>query len=205
MSKWSIMTIVLLTPSLALAEQGVGSRSRATGFMLNVELGVSTPSVVSLGGLGGLGGLVRGWGAAPRLVLGGQLRRVGIGMIFGVSLNDTVMRGTDPEEPATWSMNFGPAVDVEVWSRSAAGLFLAFGLPITISLPDDNSTGAGFGLDIAIGGRYWFDRWLALGIKAGSLLNFLFWREDMDPTDAEWTSISWTIYGAIELRFVAGS
>lgn len=202
MCKWCAIVLIVITPSLALAEQTVGSRSRATGFMLDVELGVSTPSVVSLGGFGGL---IRSWGVSPRLVLGAQLGRVGIGMFFGVNLDDTVRRETDPDDPASWSMTFGPAVDVEVWSRSAAGLFLAFGLPITITVPDDNSSGAGFGLDIAIGGRYWFDRWLSLGIKAGSLLNFLFWREDMDPTDAEWTNISWNIYGAIELRFVAGS
>lgn len=205
MSKWSVIALVLLTPSLAFAEVSGGSSSRATGFMLDVEIGVSTPSVVSLGGLGGFGGFIRSWGVAPRLVLGAQLRRVGIGMFFGVNLDDTIIEESDPEEPASWSMTFGPAVDVEVWSRSAAGLFLDFGLPITISAPDEDSSGAGFGLDVAIGGRYWFDRWLALGIKAGSLLNFLFWREDMDPTDAEWTNISWTIYGAIELRFVAGS
>lgn len=198
MIRWCAVALLLLTPSLASAETVRSGTTRTSGFMLDVEFGVTSPTITS--GLGGsIGGL---WSFSPRLVLGGQIRRIGVGMFFGAGVYDTIEEAGG-DSPASWSLTFGPAVDIEVWSRSAAGLFLAFGLPVNIRIPDDHSTSAGFSLDMAVGGRYWFDRWLALGLKAGSMLSFMFWNQDSEPP-REWTSISWSIYAAIELRFVAG-
>jgi hypothetical protein len=196
-----LVVVLWLMPTLAWAEWG--GQGRASGFMLETEIGLSSPYVVRTP-------VQEGYVLAhpftrPRLLIGGQIGRFAVGAFVAMSVGD-VFRDDDPDpdRPAAWAMHFGPSVDFEFWGRGPAGLYLAFAIPVYLGFPDRDESQAGFGLDVGLGGRVFVARQLAVSVKMGSLLSFLWFDHDRGPARDEGAFVGWSLYGAIAVRFVAG-
>lgn len=204
MLRFCIVTGILLSSSIAFGETLADQfrDERPSGFLLEVEFGASSPPI-TVGSLGVSGSL---WSFAPRLAIGGQIRRVGLSLQVGLSM---VHLNRDDEtfgdDGTGWSVHFGPGADLEVWGRRSAALFLRTAIPLSVRTSDETNRNIGFGIDFGLGGRIFIQRRLAISVILGSAVSFNFSRNELIDVVAESFVVQWTLYGALSVRFVAGS
>lgn len=195
-------------PSLAEAESSRRAQSsglaRPSGFLLELEMGTTSPTVAgSLGGLSGLGGV---WVFRPGLVIGGQIRRFGLGLLLGTRIGRTVrsLEGED-EESTTLSLTLGPAFDFEIWGTNLAAIFVKASVPVYLGESSSGRDSAGFGIDAGIGGRVFFHRHFSIGIMIGVDTQFLWWEYDPEYSpNTSGSDIGVSLYGSVVMRFVGG-
>ena len=207
LAAWALI-IASLVPAVSLAEverrrRGEGLR-RPSGFLLELEMGATSPTFAS--GLGGLSSLGGAWSFRPGLVIGGQIRRFGLGLLIGGRLSRRDSRLEAAGEPATSSsLTVGPSFDFEVWGTNLAAIFIKAAVPVYLGASDGGRSSAGFGVDAGVGGRVFFRRHFSIGIMLGVNTHFLWW--DYEPeigVDASGSDIGASLYGSIVMRFVGG-
>lgn len=200
---------LLLCPSLALAQsENLSPDNRPAGFMLEVDIAVSTPVYSELMMELGVTGLTS---IVPQLALGAQFGRFGVGLRTGISyFGWTQTYDGEEEKWNTWVIRIGPHVDGEIWGSGRGALYLYGGLDVLIYAQsdeddeDDEPRGIGFSADFGIGGRIYIARAFSIGIQVGTAVDATFWKhERWEGETDEWHTVVWSLYGALAFRFVA--
>jgi hypothetical protein len=192
------LSLALLCPVTAWAEQVYSGRNRPTGFAIDVDLAVSTGSSVWLYE----DVLIPSSALTPQLAVGAQINRFFVGLEVGISFSGTRVEEFDEFVGKLWIVELGPCFDVEIWSTQRAALFIGGGLGVMLYRTDDEDFAAnGFNFDFSFGGRVYLVPQLSMGLKIGTGVGALFYDWDGDEDNAR--TIAWSFYGALAFRFVA--
>jgi len=208
----AVLGAIWLIPAVASAQElphpgGGGFAGPPSGFLMQVDLAATTPIGLDTDS-GPLGYLF-----VPRLSVGGQFGPLSIGgrVAVNVAAQGSEFDG-DESKTRFWGLDIGPFVDFEIWSRGRGAIYLLGALPLAIAGwstesggDDDSDTSFGFIVDLALGGRFYIARQLSLAIQMGSNLDAQFWSTGSGDSEVKQSQISWMLYGALVLRFVAGS
>lgn len=191
-----IVAAMMAVPALAWGQSGgppTGSRPR--GFMIEVDVALSTPLISGFEEyfLPGTGLI------SPQLSLGAQLGRFTLGFVLGIGFTGLGETG-DETEYKSWSVRIGPWIDAEFWGNERVGMFFFGGINAVIARSGDgdyDEEANGFSIDLGIGGRYYVAPQFQIGLKAGTNVDVMF----MDDSDV--FLLNWGFYGALVFRFVA--
>lgn len=196
--------LIVFLPLVAHAEYRSGEERRASGFALEVGLGATNALYVDAFGL-----LIPtgAWSLSPQLQLGGQIGRIGFGMEMSINFSKVSDDDDSTDDFSVFIARFGPYVDGEIWSHRRAALFLSGSITPVLVRYENDFEANGMGLDLALGGRFYAGRQLSVGVKMGTRVDLLWWSFDEEPpiTESDENSVSFGIYGAFFMRFVAGS
>lgn len=194
------LTLAMLFPFSAAAEQVGGSSARPTGFAIDVDLAVSSASPLFFYD----DVFYAAAAISPQLSLGAQINRFFVGAQVAISFLGVEADDDDDMDSTLWLVQLGPRVDYEIWTARRASLFIGGGIDLLLyRTQNDDFAANGFNVDFYFGGRVWVVEQLSVGLRLGTGVGALFYHWDRPGDDEEVSTIGWNFYGALEFRFVA--